>query len=92
MPRPKPVFPTGSKTYMFFLQDIMKIHENGWTPKEIMRLGVLAREGQPQMNERIRELERNNSMLQEKLQKYAVRVIELEEELKRLKGEKRGDA
>ena len=74
--------PTRPRTYSFFDSDIDKMLNNGWTPKEIFRLGIMAKENNPQMIERIRELEISNVKLSDKLQKAFKRLYELEGEIK----------
>lgn len=81
--RPKlgrPVFKehTEPKTYSFFTSDITKALNNGWTPKEVFRLGIKAKEGNPQLIERIRELEEANKKLSDKFNKAAQRLYKLE--------------
>jgi hypothetical protein len=74
--------PTRPKTYCFFDSDINKMLNNGWAPKEVFRLGILAKENNPAMIDRIRELEERNKMLSDKLQKAFKRLNDLEGEVK----------
>lgn len=76
---------TSPKTYCFFDEDINKALNQGWTPKEVFRLGILAKEGNTAMVDRIREVEEMNAKLSGKLQKLAARNYELEEKFKTLK-------
>ena len=72
---------TMPKTYSFFKVDIEKMLANGWTPKEVFRLGVLAKENQPQILERMREVEASNDVLQKKFQKIARENIDLKRKI-----------
>lgn len=66
---------TSPKTYSFFDEDINEAITNGWTPKEIFKLGILAKKGNPQLIERVRELEESNEKLY-KLSQRALKKIE----------------
>lgn len=78
---------TMARTYSFFDEDINKAINNGWTPKEVFRLGILAKEGNTAMIDRIREVEEMNVKLSSKLQKLAARNYELEEKFKTINKE-----
>ena len=52
-----------------------KITENFWSYKEIFILGMKAKEDNPQLISRIRELEEGNERLQKKLGQLAQKVI-----------------
>lgn len=83
--RPARAYKTIAKTYMFFEEDIKFLQRTGRTPKEVMRLGVLSVQNNPQLITRIREVEENNTSLQEKLNRYVTKYLELQEEIKRVK-------
>jgi hypothetical protein len=55
-----------------------KIKANHWRIPEIIGLGIKAREGNPQMIARIKELEDKNLRLRETLDRYVKRVNQLE--------------
>jgi len=55
-----------------------KIQEHHWKVPDLIRLGIKAREGNPQMILRIRELEGENARLVEKIDRLAKRLYELE--------------
>lgn len=73
----KEKYPTVAKTYMFFETDIKKMLNNGWTPKEIFRLGIYAKENNPKITYRIRELEENNERLVKKMHMLAKSLYEI---------------
>lgn len=73
---------TEAKTYCFFTTDIDEAITMGWTPKEVFRLGILAKKNNPAMIDRIRELEETNRKMSDKLQKAFKRLYELEGEVK----------
>jgi len=56
----------------------VKIDENHWKVPDLIRLGIKAREGNPQMILRIRELEGENARLLAKVERLATRVYEME--------------
>jgi len=74
--------PTQPKTYSFFESDVNEMLNNGWTPKEVFRLGIMAKKDNPQLINRIRELEETNKKMSDKLQKAFKRLYELEGEVK----------
>ena len=87
--RPTAIFSTITKTYRFFEEDITYINKIGATPKEIFKLGCLAKRNNPQMGARIRELEKGNEKLQSKVvrlfnatQAYESKIKELQDESK----------
>lgn len=51
-------FQTEAKTYAFFKTDINKMQKKGWTPKEIFRLGIYAKENNPNLLNRLQEVEK----------------------------------
>jgi len=55
-----------------------RIKKEGWKVSELVRLGVCAKEQNPQLIQRIKELEAENSKISAKLQTYAKRLFELE--------------
>lgn len=59
----KKEFITIMKTFMFFEKDIKELNSNGWTAKEIFRLGILAKKNNPQMLDRITQLEEREKFL-----------------------------
>lgn len=65
--RPKSKFQTEQKTYMFFSEDVDFVLDSGATPKEVYRLGCIAKRDNPQLMNRIKELEKGNDRLQKKL-------------------------
>lgn len=69
---------TMPKTYSFFSSDINTALNNGWSPKEVFRLGIKAKENNPEMINRIRELEELNRKLSDKFQKVVKRLYDLE--------------
>jgi hypothetical protein len=78
-------FKTQQKTYMFFEQDIKKMEQHGWKPKEVLRLGIYSKENNPQMINRIREIEKQNDLIVEKLDKYVRLSLKQRELLKKHK-------
>lgn len=74
--------PTMPKTYSFFESDINEALNNGWSPKEVFRLGIMAKKNNPQLINRIRELEETNKKMSDNLQKAFKRLYELEGEVK----------
>ncbi len=54
-----------------------KIASNYWSYKEIVLLGLKAKEDNPQLIQRIRELEQGNEKLQKHLGKLAQKIIML---------------
>lgn len=65
--RPAAEFSTIPKTYMFFTEDIKFMKETGATPKELFRLGCIAKRDNPQLLARLHELEAGNDKLQKRL-------------------------
>lgn len=55
-----------------------RIKKNGYKMPELIRLGLLAKEGNPQLVDRIRGLEQLNESLAKKLQIYAARLYKYE--------------
>lgn len=51
-----------------------KIKANVWKYNELVGLGITAKENNPQILERIKELERGNKKLQSKLTQFAGRL------------------
>ena len=76
--RPVEKFGTQPKTYCFFVEDITKANYNGWSPKEIFRLGILAKQDNPQLMLRLNEAESKNEKLAKVIEKFGRRLIELE--------------
>ena len=54
--------------YSIFIDDAQKIRLNGWSPKEVMRLGILSKENDPQLQERITDQQRDHESLYRKFQ------------------------
>jgi len=73
---------TVAKTYSFFSRDIEEMLTQGYTPKEVFRLGIYAKKNNPIILQRVKELEDNNLKMSLKLQKACQRLIELEGTLK----------
>jgi len=76
---------TISKTYRFFEEDIDKMLTMGCTPKEIFRLGIYAKENNPQMISRVSEIETTNEQLATKLQSTSRKLYDLQMQLKEKK-------
>jgi hypothetical protein len=60
-------FKTETRTYRFFSKDIVFMVQSGYTPKSIFNMGCKAIRDNPQLINRIRELEDGNTKLQKKL-------------------------
>lgn len=69
---------TIAKTYMFFEDDINEMLNRGWTPKEVFRLGVAAKNNNPIMIDRIREQEEKIERLAALLRIQTHKVFDLE--------------
>lgn len=54
-----------------------KVTENFWSYKEIVMLGIMAKENNPQLITRIKELESGNAKLQSQLTRLATKVLSL---------------
>lgn len=63
----KKEFVTINKTYMFFETDIKELNRNGWTAKEIFRLGIMAKKDNPQLINRINALEAQNNYVNNRI-------------------------
>lgn len=70
--------PTINRTYRIFEDDVHEIQNMGCTAKEVFRLGILAKKGNPQLLARLHELEATNKNLSTKLQKACARLYKLE--------------
>jgi hypothetical protein len=65
-----------------------KCKDNGWKWQELMYLGIAAKENNPQLVQRIREVEEGNDKLQKKLSFMFGQIEQLEAELGKHKNEK----
>ena len=70
--------------YSVFIEDAEKIRRNGWTGKEILRLGVLSKENEPQLQKRIKEQEQDHDSLYRKFQYLNNERLDLQARLKTL--------
>lgn len=59
--------------------------QNNWKWQDLILMGIQAKQNMPNLLERQREIERVNEEMAEKLRKYALRVYELEEEMKNVR-------
>lgn len=69
---------TIQKTYMFFKEDINKALNNGWTPKEVFRLGIYAKENNPNILNRQRETEEKLEKMSRVIDFQAKKIYQLE--------------
>ena len=78
---------TVSKTYMFFVDDINKMQDNGWTPKELLRLGIFAKDDNPQMMKRLTEQEEKMRNIIAALEKTSARAFKTQSILEAFMGD-----
>jgi len=71
------------KTFMFFKEDIETINKLGITPKHALRMGITAIRDNPQLLERIRELEIANDKIMRKLESISLKYWELKEKMEK---------
>ncbi|MBR9702600.1 hypothetical protein GOV10_01060, partial [Candidatus Woesearchaeota archaeon] len=74
-------YKTEPRTYAFFSDDVDTLRKNGWSPKELLRLGILSRKNNPQMIKRINEVEEDNKTLQNRYSSSMTKLRELQAEL-----------
>lgn len=60
-------------------------NENHWKWQDLILMGIQAKLNMPNLLDRQKELEKTNEEIAEKLRKYALRVYELEEEIKNVR-------
>jgi len=65
------------------IEFINEIKKNGWKYNDIMKLGIIAKKENPQMINRIREMEQKQAVLVKKVSVYAQKVYDLEMILKK---------
>jgi len=59
--------------------------QNNWKWQDLILMGIQAKQNMPNLLDRQKEIERTNEEMAEKLRKYALRVYELEEEMKNVR-------
>jgi len=67
--------------YSFFKEDVEALKTNGWSPKELLRLGILAKKDNPQLLSRIKEMEEASESLLKKFNRIARENVDLKKKV-----------
>lgn len=81
----KEIVKTVNKHYSFFKKDIEIMNFNGWTPKEVLALGVIAKLNNPQMLQRIKIIEQDIKYINHRISSFSKVVLDLNYNLRKLK-------